>query len=109
MSISAIFSIPYERTERLGILQHDRKTQLRIQHTEHKRIMFRDICNNTHNTILVGHAEVLMYAISRTLVQGDVVLSLIDAVTDHMGNQIPVLMVNRILRMRTKILILLQL
>ena len=71
--------------------------------------MLRNVGNNTDHTVLVGHTKVLMHSVGGTLVESDVVLRLVDAVADHMGDQITILVLDRIVLMEIQGLILLQL
>ena len=71
--------------------------------------MLRNVGHDADHTVLVGHAKVLVHTVGSTLVEGDVVLCLVDAVADHVGDQITILVLDRIVLMEIQGLILLQL
>ena len=75
---------PFKVGQVLVIFKANASNGIAVQQADDRGVMVTHIGNNANNTICRDHAHVFFDAIDSSLVDGDVVVALVDAVVDNL-------------------------
>ena len=86
--VVGVGAVPHQTAEIVGVLHLARQTHVGVEKRQHARGMVADVAHDANHSVLVNDAHLGGDAVEAALVDGDEILRVGDAVVDHVGKVI---------------------